>query len=48
MNFTLKIWRQKNKEAKGNFTYKVDGIIEDMSFLKIFDVLNNGIILQRG
>ncbi|MEJ7626896.1 MAG: succinate dehydrogenase/fumarate reductase iron-sulfur subunit [Ferruginibacter sp.] len=47
MNFTLKIWRQKNKEAKGNFgTYKVDGIIDDMSFLEMFDVLNNSLICK--
>lgn len=47
MDFTLKIWRQKNKAAKGNFvTYKVDGIIDDMSFLEMFDVLNADLIYK--
>ncbi len=47
MNFKLKIWRQKNKEAKGNFvTYRVNGISNDMSFLEMFDVLNNDLIYK--
>ncbi len=47
MDFTLKIWRQKNKQAKGNFvTYQVDGISNDMSFLEMFDVLNNDLIYK--
>ena len=41
MKITLKIWRQKNKQAQGNFeTYQLDKIIEDMSFLEMLDVLN--------
>ena len=45
MNLTLKIWRQKNKEDKGGFaTYAVDGISTDMSFLEMFDVLNERLI----
>ena len=45
MNLTLKIWRQKNKEDKGGFvTYAVDGISSDMSFLEMFDVLNERLI----
>lgn len=45
MNLTLKIWRQKNKEDKGGFTgYNVTGISEDMSFLEMFDVLNERLI----
>ncbi|MEO8148731.1 MAG: succinate dehydrogenase/fumarate reductase iron-sulfur subunit [Bacteroidia bacterium] len=41
MKITLKVWRQKNKDAQGNFeTYNVDNIIEDMSFLEMLDVLN--------
>lgn len=47
MDFILKIWSQKNKAAKGNFvTYKVDGIIDDMSFHEMFDVLNNDLICK--
>ncbi len=47
MDFTLKIWRQKNKRAKGNFvTYQVDGISNDTSFLEMFDVLNSNLIYK--
>jgi succinate dehydrogenase / fumarate reductase, iron-sulfur subunit len=45
MNLNLKIWRQKNKTAKGEFkTYSVNDISEDMSFLEMFDVLNQSLI----
>ncbi|MVT11565.1 succinate dehydrogenase/fumarate reductase iron-sulfur subunit [Chitinophaga tropicalis] len=45
MNLTLKVWRQKNKDAQGNFeTYQVPGISSEMSFLEMFDVLNERLI----
>ncbi|MEO8416936.1 MAG: succinate dehydrogenase/fumarate reductase iron-sulfur subunit [Ginsengibacter sp.] len=45
MNFTLKIWRQKNREDKGRFaTYQVADISNEMSFLEMFDVLNDRLI----
>ncbi|MEO7961388.1 MAG: succinate dehydrogenase/fumarate reductase iron-sulfur subunit [Ginsengibacter sp.] len=45
MNLTLKVWRQKNIEAKGNFeTYDVKDISSEMSFLEMFDVLNERLI----
>lgn len=45
MNLTLKIWRQKNAKEAGNFvTYNVRDISEDMSFLEMFDVLNEQLI----
>ncbi|QEC51518.1 succinate dehydrogenase/fumarate reductase iron-sulfur subunit [Anseongella ginsenosidimutans] len=45
MNLTLKVWRQKNREAKGSFeTHQVSGISPDMSFLEMFDVLNEKLI----
>jgi succinate dehydrogenase / fumarate reductase iron-sulfur subunit len=45
MNLTLKVWRQKNKDAKGAFeTHQVKGISPDMSFLEMFDVLNEQLI----
>lgn len=45
MKLTLKIWRQKNKEAKGEFkTYSLDGIEGDMSFLEMLDILNEQLI----
>ncbi|HEY9561669.1 MAG TPA: succinate dehydrogenase/fumarate reductase iron-sulfur subunit [Anseongella sp.] len=45
MNLTLKVWRQKNRDAKGNLeTHQVSGISPDMSFLEMFDVLNEKLI----
>jgi succinate dehydrogenase / fumarate reductase iron-sulfur subunit len=47
MNLTLKVWRQKNKEAKGNFeVYPVKNISSEMSFLEMFDVLNEQLITE--
>jgi succinate dehydrogenase / fumarate reductase iron-sulfur subunit len=41
MKFTLNVWRQENKDSKGNFVkYDVDDISEDMSFLEMIDTLN--------
>jgi succinate dehydrogenase / fumarate reductase iron-sulfur subunit len=45
MKITLKVWRQKNKDTKGDFkTYQLDHVSADMSFLEMFDVLNNDLI----
>lgn len=45
MKITLKVWRQKNKEAKGEFkTYPVDHVSPDMSFLEMIDVLNIALV----
>ncbi len=47
MNLTLKVWRQKNAKEAGNFvSYNVKGISEDMSFLEMFDVLNEELIAK--
>lgn len=47
MNLTLKIWRQKNKDTKGNFeNYKVSSISSEMSFLEMIDVLNEQLITE--
>jgi succinate dehydrogenase / fumarate reductase iron-sulfur subunit len=47
MKITLKIWRQKNKGAKGSFKeYKLDHVSPDMSFLEMLDVLNNELITK--
>src|ERR1700757_4013402 len=47
MNLTLKVWRQKNKKDKGKFeTYSVSGISSEMSFLEMFDVLNEQLITE--
>ncbi|MBE7175772.1 MAG: succinate dehydrogenase/fumarate reductase iron-sulfur subunit [Mucilaginibacter polytrichastri] len=45
MNLTLKVWRQKNENSPGKFiTYPAPGISEDMSFLEMLDVVNEGLI----
>jgi succinate dehydrogenase / fumarate reductase, iron-sulfur subunit len=45
MNFTLKIWRQKNPAEKGKLvTYSVQNIPADASFLEMLDVLNTGLV----
>ena len=47
MNLTLKVWRQKNKNSKGQFeTYKVQAN-EHMSFLEMLDVLNEQLIAEK-
>lgn len=45
MNLTLKVWRQKNAKDTGGFvTYNVKDISSEMSFLEMFDVLNEQLI----
>jgi len=45
MKLTLKVWRQKNAENKGEFkTYQMDHVSEDMSFLEMFDILNDDLV----
>ncbi len=45
LNLKLKIWRQKNAKDKGNFEeYKLSNISTDMSFLEMFDVLNEKLV----
>lgn len=47
MNLTLKVWRQKNQTEKGTFeTYPVKNISSEMSFLEMFDVLNEQLIVE--
>jgi len=47
MNLTLKVWKQKNNKASGSFqTYKVADISSEMSFLEMFDVLNERLISE--
>lgn len=41
LNLTLKVWRQPNGKAAGQFvTYQLQDISTDMSFLEMIDVLN--------
>jgi succinate dehydrogenase / fumarate reductase iron-sulfur subunit len=45
MNLTLKVWKQKNAHTQGNFeTFQVSNISSEMSFLEMFDVLNEQLI----
>ncbi|MBS1640769.1 MAG: succinate dehydrogenase/fumarate reductase iron-sulfur subunit [Bacteroidetes bacterium] len=45
MNLNLKVWRQKNSNTKGEFKmYRVENISSEMSFLEMFDVLNEKLI----
>jgi succinate dehydrogenase / fumarate reductase, iron-sulfur subunit len=45
MDFTLKIWRQKDSGSKGSFvTYKVTNISPDASFLEMLDLLNEDLV----
>jgi succinate dehydrogenase / fumarate reductase, iron-sulfur subunit len=42
MNFTLKIWRQKDSFSKGRFeSYDIEDISPDCSFLEMLDILNS-------
>jgi succinate dehydrogenase / fumarate reductase iron-sulfur subunit len=44
---TLRVWRQSSQHAKGAFeTYEVDDVSPDMSFLELFDVLNEQLIAK--
>ena len=45
MTITLKVWRQNGPAETGRFeTYEVNEISPDMSFLEMFDVLNENLI----
>jgi succinate dehydrogenase / fumarate reductase iron-sulfur subunit len=47
MNLTLKVWKQKNSSDKGHFeTFQVADISSEMSFLEMFDVLNEQLIRE--
>lgn len=48
MNLTLKVWRQKNSQSEGYFeTHQLKGISPDMSFLEMFDVLNEKLVEEN-
>lgn len=45
MNLTLKIWRQKGAEVKGQLeTYQLEDVSPDSSFLEMLDMLNDRLI----
>ena len=48
MNFTLKVWRQRDAKSKGHFeTYQVKDISEGTSFLEMMDILNEQLIREK-
>ena len=47
MDLTLRVWRQSGPDASGRFeTYAMPGVSEDMSFLELFDVLNDKLVME--
>jgi succinate dehydrogenase / fumarate reductase iron-sulfur subunit len=49
LNLTLKIWRQNDAADPGRFEiHPARGIDEDMSFLEMLDVVNEGLIEKGG
>lgn len=47
INIKLKVWKQANIQSKGYFeSYDVPGISTEMSFLEMFDVLNERLIAE--
>ena len=45
MNLTLRVWRQKNPGSPGQLVqYDMPGVVPDMSFLEMLDVLNERLI----
>ncbi len=47
MKLSLKVWRQKSKEAEGQFKdYTLSDISPDMSFLEMLDVLNEQLLAK--
>ena len=48
MTINLKVWKQKNTESKGHLQdYTVNNVSPDMSFLEMFDVLNEDLIHEN-
>jgi succinate dehydrogenase / fumarate reductase iron-sulfur subunit len=48
VDLTLRVWRQADPDAPGRFeTYAMPGVSEDMSFLELFDVLNEKLIADN-
>ncbi|WP_221395064.1 succinate dehydrogenase/fumarate reductase iron-sulfur subunit [Dyadobacter sp. NIV53] len=45
MHIKLKVWRQSNSNTQGGFeNYSLDTVSPDMSFLEMFDILNEKLI----
>jgi succinate dehydrogenase / fumarate reductase iron-sulfur subunit len=49
MRLTLHVWRQATADDDGGFeTYAADEVSEDMSFLEMLDVVNEGLVRDGG
>jgi succinate dehydrogenase / fumarate reductase iron-sulfur subunit len=47
MRLTLNVWRQPSQKANGFFvTYEANDVSEEMSFLEMLDVVNEGLIAK--
>ncbi|MBQ4206290.1 MAG: succinate dehydrogenase/fumarate reductase iron-sulfur subunit, partial [Bacteroidales bacterium] len=47
MNIKLKIWRQANAQAKGQFVeYQLNDVPAEASFLEMLDILNEQLVLR--
>jgi succinate dehydrogenase / fumarate reductase iron-sulfur subunit len=47
MDLTLRVWRQAGPDEPGRFeTFAMPGVSEDMSFLELFDVLNEKLLAE--
>jgi succinate dehydrogenase / fumarate reductase, iron-sulfur subunit len=47
MDLTLHVWRQAGPNAPGRMeTYAARGVSEDMSFLEMLDVVNEGLVRE--
>jgi succinate dehydrogenase / fumarate reductase iron-sulfur subunit len=47
MNITVRVWRQPNATSQGRLVaYPLNGVSEDMSFLEMLDVLNEGLTMR--
>lgn len=48
INFTLKVWRQKDAHSAGRFeSYKMEDITGDTSFLEMLDILNEKLVKEH-
>ena len=48
INFTLRVWRQKDAHSKGYFEdHKMEGITGDTSFLEMLDILNEKLVREH-
>ncbi|MFT7521964.1 MAG: succinate dehydrogenase / fumarate reductase iron-sulfur subunit [Kiritimatiellia bacterium] len=45
MNVTLRVWRQKSQSDAGAFEDHPIEVMEEMSFLEVLDVINDGLIV---